>query len=47
MRIEKDEVPESIGGRSVTPSSHSEYVPMTKEDVYGLNQAKREVIDKR
>jgi hypothetical protein len=47
MRVEKEEVPESIGGRSVTPSSQSEYVPMAKEDVYGLNQAKREVIDKR
>jgi len=46
MRIEK-EVPESVGGRSITTSRHSKYVPMTKEDVYGLNQAKREVIDKR
>ena len=42
-----EEVPESVGGRSMTASRQSEYVPMTKEDVYGLNQAKREVIDKR
>ena len=42
-----EEVPESVGGRSMTPSRQSEYVPITIEDVFGLNQAKREVIDKR